>query len=531
MIPSEVQTNVWRPHSRQTAFLSLPDTIFEGLYGGAAGGGKSECLLMMPIARGFYKHPRFKGILFRRTYPELESEIIVRSHHFYTPAGGTYNSEKRRWSFPSGAIIQFGHVEYEQDVRKYDTAEYNYMGFDELTSFTQYQYIYLVMSRCRSSSRDLPAICRSGTNPGNVGHGWVRDRFIEPAPAQTILLDKLTGLKRIFIPCLATDNPHIDPEYINRLGGLPEAERRAKRDGDWWTFSGQVFDDWRDEHFPDEPDNARHVVPEFEIPEWWPRILAIDWGFSAMTVALWGAISPDDRLYVYRERIFQKERISSWATEVGKASADETLADVVICQSAFQDRGEETTIAAEFKKYSGLIPRSSENSRGSRITGKLLLQEFLRWREKPKSKSPRVGYNHDEAQEVLRKLGQRAYEAYREQFLEEVPETNIPKLQVFECCRTLRKTIPLCIYDEKQKEDVKEFDGDDPYDCVRYLVKAANDRRFPAHIDGYNKDIARVLSEFARTRDYTTFHRTMERVESRKPKSRPISRFHRGRYS
>lgn len=484
---------------------------------------------MLPIARGFYKQPRFKGILFRRTYPELESEIIVRSHHFYTPAGGSFNSEKRRWTFPSGAIMQFGHVEYEQDVRKYDTAEYNYMGFDELTSFTQYQYIYLTMSRCRSSSRDLPAICRSGTNPGNVGHGWVRDRFIEPSAANTIILDKLTGLKRIFIPCLATDNPHIDPDYINRLGGLPEAERRAKRDGDWWTFSGQVFDDWRDEHFPDEPENARHVIAPFEIPQWWPRILAIDWGFSAMTVALWGALAPDNRLFVYRELTFQREKISTWATEVGKASAGEDLADVVICQSAFQDRGSDLTIAAEFQKESGLMPRSSENSQGSRVLGKLLVQEFLRWREKPKRKIPSLGYSNEEAQEILRKLGSAAYEAYKQRFQEQEDEKNLPKLQVFSNCTALRKAIPLCIYDDKKKEDVKEFEGDDPYDCLRYLVKAANERRIPARAEKYHRDIAAVLTEFTRTQDYTALHRRMERLESRSPKPKPVSFFHRGR--
>src|SRR6185295_15332569 len=99
----------WKPHKRQTAFLELPDSIFEAMYGGAAGGGKSETLLNLPIVRGFYKHPRFKGILFRRTYPELEAEIILRSESqgLYSGVGGVYNKEKKRWQFPSGAIMQF----------------------------------------------------------------------------------------------------------------------------------------------------------------------------------------------------------------------------------------------------------------------------------------------------------------------------------------------------------------------------------------------------------------------------------------
>src|SRR4030095_11891883 len=101
------QAKSWRPFARQEEFLSLPDTIFEALYGGAAGGGKSECLLLFPIARGFYRHPKFKGIIFRRTYPELEKEIILRSLDWYPAAGGKYSDEKKRWTFPSGAIIQF----------------------------------------------------------------------------------------------------------------------------------------------------------------------------------------------------------------------------------------------------------------------------------------------------------------------------------------------------------------------------------------------------------------------------------------
>ena len=129
---------VWKPFKRQSEFLAIPDTIKEAMYGGAAGGGKSEALLNLPLVREFIAHPRFKGIIFRRTYPELESELITRSESqgLYSACGGRYNKEKRRWVFPSGSIIQFGHLEYDSDVRKYDSAEYNYIAFDELTSFT-----------------------------------------------------------------------------------------------------------------------------------------------------------------------------------------------------------------------------------------------------------------------------------------------------------------------------------------------------------------------------------------------------------
>ena len=318
----------WKPFSRQEQFIQLPDTIFEGLYGGAAGGGKSDCLLMLPIVRGFYKHPRFKGLILRRTFPELESEIIVRSQEWYNLAGGKYNAEKKRWNFVSGAIMQFGHMEYESDCRKYDSAEYNYIAFDELTSFTEFQYTYVAFTRCRTSSKDLPSIVRSGTNPGNIGHTWVRRRFIDPAPYRTIIRDKLTGSKRIFIQSLVDDNPHIDTGYKDRLLLLSEAERRAKRDGDWDTFEGQVFDDFRPVRLPNEPENAIHVEEPFKIPDWWTKILAIDWGFAANTVALWGALDPQDVLHIYRSYGCNKTKIADWATTIKNCSLNEHIDSV-----------------------------------------------------------------------------------------------------------------------------------------------------------------------------------------------------------
>ena len=123
-----MEPRVWKPNSRQEDFLALPDSIFEALFGGAAGGGKSETLAMLPLARDFHSHPRFKGLLLRRTYPELEKELILRTQEPYKAAGGEYNDDKKRWKFPSQAVIQFGYAEYEKDVRRYDTTEYNYIA-------------------------------------------------------------------------------------------------------------------------------------------------------------------------------------------------------------------------------------------------------------------------------------------------------------------------------------------------------------------------------------------------------------------
>lgn len=534
------QELIWKPTAKQEQFLSLPDSIFEAMYGGAAGGGKSECLVMFPIVRGWYKHPRFKGIIFRRTYPELDAEVIQRSKLWYGHTGGKFNEEKKRWTWPDGGLVQFGHMEYENDARKYDSAEYNFIGFDELTSFTEFQYKYL-FSRARSSSKDLPAIVRSATNPGNVGHGWVRKRFVEDFPKGTIALDKVTGTKRIFIQSMLSDNPHItanDPGYAGRLMSLPEAERRAKLDGDWWTFSGQVFSDFRGARMSDEPENALHVIDPFTIPDWWPRILAIDWGFSALTIALWGAVSPDKRVYIYREYAVTGALVSTWATAIGKLSENERITDTIMCQSAWQQRGEDATTAQRFEEFSGLRPRSSENDKGSRILGKLLLQEYIRWRQRPPRKVPEAGYTPDLADRILRTQGIEAHERYMESFKEQPPELNIPKLQIFANCPEVIKAIPLCVYEDKDRtsgkpaEDVKEFVGDDPYDCIRYLVKGVDQLNQLNLAEGeYQGRVAEVMAEFERTKNQTRMYRRMEVIEGGRPRVQPIRKFHSRRAS
>lgn len=536
---------IWRPTKRQEQFLSLPDTIGEALYGGAAGGGKTDTLMMLPIVRGFYKEPRFKGIIFRRTFPELEHEIIERSHYWYRDCGGIYNQDRKSWKFPSGAIMRFGHVEYESDARKYDSDEYNYMAFDELTSFTFQIYNYITSTRLRSSSARLPAIARSGTNPGNVGHAWVRDRFVEVkaadgtlVPYGSIIEDKKTGTKRIFIQSLLSDNPHLtdnDPDYRKRLSNLPEAERKAKLEGDWGTFEGQVFDDYRETHIDGEPPHAIHVVDPFQIPDWWIRFLAIDWGYEALTCALWGALSPNDQLYVYREYAVKHAKTAFWAATVGQLSEGEDYKDIVLCGSAWQNRGDEQTIAENFKKYSGLTARPANNDR---IAGKLLVQEYLRWKEAPRHLAkPKSEYSHELAVKILRNQGTQKYNSYMNSFEETSRDGKLPKLQIFPDCKEFRKVIPLCIYDKKSlvtnkpAEDVREFAGDDPYDTGRYLICSV-DNYLGTQVDEgkLREKHDAVIRDFQDNQDWTAYYMRMQHLEAlNNVGPKPTRRFHYGR--
>lgn len=513
---------VWEPTKKQKEFISLPFSFFEALYGGAVASGKSEILLLLPLIYNFHQHPLFKGLILRRTFPELESEIILRSKEWYSHAGGIYNESKKRWTFSSGAVISFGHAEREDDIRKYDTAQFNYVGWDECTSFTPYQYRYLTFSRIRSRCSDLPAICRAGTNPGNIGHSYFRERFVDPHKAGfRPLVDKNTGLKRIFIPATVYDNPIFiknNPTYIHQLEQLPEADRRAKLYGDWYTYLGQVFKEFRIEPLSDEPINAKHVVDDFEIPLWWPRIIAIDWGFTAMCWIGWLAISPSGQVFVYREYAEKEKKHEDWITDLINLTGDEkaSVESIWICHSANQNRGEPNTIR---EKVSTAINNNGFNctvnlgSKG-RVNGKMNVHEYLRWKKKDDIiKISNEVFDLDRANQLFRLYGEKAYKQYIDIFTSEKDEGILPKLQIMSSCAQLVKTIPNCVYDDTNPEDVKEFDGDDPYDGIRigldgvkeYILKNAKKL-------AEMKDRENAINEIGKG-DQTSFYRRMEHLE------------------
>jgi hypothetical protein len=528
--PESVIEKAWKPHPKQAQFLSIPDTIFEGFFAGAKGPGKTDALVMMDVVRGFIDHPKFKSITLRRNFVDLDQEIVVRQREWYAPAGAVYNEQKRRWTWPSGAISQNGHADKEQDIRKYDTAEYNLVKWDEATHFLPFQYQYMSFTRCRSSSPDLPSIVRAGSNPGNVGHSFFRKRFVDPCrTGGKILIDSHTGLKRIYIPAGPHDNPTLlknDPMYLAKLESLPEAERRAAF-GDWYTFSGQVFEEWRLEPLLGEPSNASHVIAGFKIPFWWPRVICIDWGFTALTVVGWGAIGPDGRLYVYRVYSCKGRQIKDWVADVANLSRGEEIILGRICHSAAQNRGEPLTIQKQVQN--GLaeagLEVALELAERDRLGGKMLVHEYLRWKQKEKIK-PQEMFDPRKAQEIEILYGQSRLLEYLSFFAEQPDETNLPKLQIFEYSpegisnQALGECIAQCIYDDKDTdgkpaEDVKEFDGDDYYDMLRMMLRAVND-----YFTGVKNEfeerqkIEMIYEKLQQTQNQTAFYRAMERVEA-----------------
>lgn len=527
----------WHPTARQEDFLQVPYDIFEVLYGGALGGGKSEVLLIAPIVlrtktsnRQLYEHPEFTGIIFRRTFPQLEKSLIPRAKIIYEPLGAKYNETKKLFTFPSGAKIFLGHMDRENDVLQHDTNEYHYVGIDQAEQFTEFQLRY-ISSRIRSSNKDLPAIYRLAANPGGESHTFLRDRFVKPEPkGNVVLVDKVTRLKRIYIPAKLQDNPHLlsnDPDYMNRLNLLPESEKAAKISGDWFTFSGQVFSEFRIKPLMGEPSNAQHVIRPFPIPVYWPKILAIDWGYSAYTAAGWGALSPNGRLYIYRTRRWKKTTVREWSSDIAAISGlDGNIIRIPLDPSAWQNSGHEFTIAQEFQFASGLMPEKADNDRHSGIS---LLHEFMRFKPKNKAKIPLEGFDLDKANYIMRINGLDAYNEYLNLFIPEEAEKNLPILQVFETEGDLIETIQTCQYDEKDKEDVAEFDGDDLFDMLRYLVKASKlyleeARSIQKHIS-LRDEIENALKQTGDMHSYYMRMSALEtKVEDESPK--PVRRYH-----
>lgn len=514
-----------RPHKGpQETFLGLDDSILEAFYGGALGGGKSWVLLVLPIIRKFYKHPHFSGIIFRRTYPQLEEYLIPESKLIYPHFGGEYNESKHVWTFAGGARLKFGFIEDMNDARGHDGHQYNYIGWDELTHFMMDEYIYL-MTRLRSGAKGLPSIVRSTSNPGNIGSAWVRERFVEPNKSgYTLIKDKKSSTLRIFIPAKTKDNPSLlenNPNYINQLLLLPEAERKAKMDGDWWAFSGQVFTEFRQVKRLGEPDNALHVIEPFTIPSYWPKVLSLDWGFTHKTAFYAHAISPDGRVFTYHEIMAHKRSILDWGADIGRfIKTQENIVLGVIDPSANKNEGHPKTIKAQVEEATEFMWEDADNDR---VGGKMNMHDFLRWSARPKRYVPPEGFSSDTYNRISRLYGIKAADQYHATFQPEKEETNIPRWQIFSNCSELVKVLSLCVYDEKKVEDVSKFTGDDSYDSARYGLKAVD--LYIKQAENEFKKFARtdtIVRELQHTGDQNRYYQQMDALE-RKEKNEAIS--------
>lgn len=438
---------IWKPQPKQIEFMSRPE--YECLYGGAAGGGKSDALLIEPLRQ--VEIPNYRGITFRKTYPQLEA-LIARSFELYPKIypRAKYNSSEKRWLFPSGARLFFGYMQHEKDKYNYQGKPYDYIGFDELTHFTYSQYMYL-MSRNRPTGPNTRVYIRATANPGGVGHAWVKQRFITPAPPLTPIEKKYNILtpenktiqiskRRIFVPATVFDNQELlnnDPEYLATLASLPEAEREALLHGSWDSFDGQVFSEW--ENDPSHYDDGKwtHVINPFPIPQNWKIMRVFDFGYSRPFAVLWLAFDEEGKCYVIQEYYgwngvanqgarMNPYEIAQKIHEIEKTS--ERLHDRNILGTAdpsIWDKSRGESIAKMMEKHPNYINFRPGNN--DRLSG--LMQYHYRM-------------HFDDNGECL--------------------------FQVFKDCKNTIRTLPALVYDEKNIEDIDTEGEDHIYDAIRY---------------------------------------------------------------
>ncbi len=277
----------------QAAFLLL-DQI-EALYGGAAGGGKSDALLAAALQ--YVDHPKYAALILRRTFAELAlpEAIMATSKEWLARSDARWNEQEKTWRFPSGATLTFGYLEKADDVYRYQGSAYQFVGFDELTQFEEFVYTYL-FSRVRRTigHGDVPLRIRTASNPGGRGHTWVLKRF--PIPTGGITRTPADCNGRIYIPAKVSDNPGFAPgEYEQTLSHLDETLRKQLLDGDWGAFEGAAF-----QHF----DETTHCVPRFDELPPWDRFEGMDFGLNNPT-AWYLVLSDYDGNLVFADSLYK----------------------------------------------------------------------------------------------------------------------------------------------------------------------------------------------------------------------------------
>lgn len=259
------------------------------LYGGAAGGGKSVALLMG--AAQFVETPGYHSLLLRSSFPDLmkPGALIPLSKEWWAGReinGGRarWNQQEKQWTFPSGATITFGYLERDDDVYQYQGANFHFIGIDELTQHTEFRYRYLYSRLRRLAGSDVPMRMRAASNPGGIGHDWVKARF-NP--------DGGGAEGRVFIGAKIADNPSLDrDEYLMTLAHLDPLTRAQLERGDWNAIaSGRFKSEWL-RHYHREPAQAwlRFGEHLYTIDEIKDRFLTVD---CASTVKQTASDDPD----------------------------------------------------------------------------------------------------------------------------------------------------------------------------------------------------------------------------------------------
>lgn len=400
----------------------------------------------------YFDHPQFSGLLVRKTMPELR-DIIYHSQQLYKAIypKANFKVQENCWYFPSGARLEFGYAENEQDAERYRGRAYSWIGIDELPQYPTQDVYNMLKSSNRSTAPDLPVQMRSTGNPGGAGSGWVKAKFIDPAPPNTRFyeefdfIDPITKEKRVlkrtlrFIPATVFDNPYLvqNDSYLSALASLPEVKRKQMLEGNWDVVEGSAFSEF---------DRSIHVVEPYDLGNYMTKFRAADWGYSSPFCCLWFAVDEDNNIIVYREYYGKETLADDFAQKVADLEKDEHILYGVIDGSTDGNRGERgptifETINNKLRSNRRPLFRKADRSAGSRVAGKQEVHKRLALRP--------TGLL-DENGEPIKK----------------------PSLVIFNTCVNLIRTLPQLQVDKRDTEKVDTDGEDHAYDALHYGLRS-----------------------------------------------------------
>lgn len=421
---------------KQRYATEIADTHQYTLYGGAGGGGKSYWMRKY-LARRLIKLFKITGIknivagLFCEDYPAMKDRHLSKIAIEFPEWLGQRCSDHKDYGnsfilnpeFGSG-VIAFRNLD---DPSKYKSSEFAIEAVDELTKNPR-ETFDLLRSRMRWPGLDkfgLKPQFIAGTNPGEIGHGWVKKLWID-RDFETELLPIKEEFA--FIPATVDDNKYVGEDYVMTLESLPEKLRKALRYGNWDVFEGQYFMEWNKD---------RHVCVPFAIPTGWRKFRAYDHGREAPACCKWYALDQDGRVWNYRELYVRGMNVDQIATEINRLSGDEqyqySVADPSIFSSTgFVDRTGGQTIAEVFARYGvQFMPASNR-----RVDGWNTLHQYLFW-----------------------------------------SEIQMPKIMYFNTCFNSIRTIPTLVHDDARPEDLNTKCEDHAADCDRYFLMSLHEMK------------------------------------------------------